>query len=233
MTVSKPPEIIKPKSEINKEPEIPKIEPPKIIMPSPIKDNSPQTQPKIEPPKIINPNPKLENEPKKSSEENKKQQPEIPQKTIINNPLQIKPPNIQPKEEPKKEEPKKMNPIKQIKPNDKFSAMQNMLANKIGQKGGMMMMGAPQKKEEEKIDHDENIRGTGESNYEAVIVKTTNVVKKKKPKRTNAFGGGTAIPAKTVTKKIENKPKKEVTTKPSNAQKSNEKNKVEQKVFKV
>ena len=188
-TVVQPqPVMIKPNpdsvNQLKPQPEIiiPKTQP-EIPMPKPEVENHPKPQPEISMPK-----PQISNKPKIDLFAN------IPQQQKE----QIKPPAVKPQEEPKNEGLKK-NPI-QGPVNKRFSAMQNMLANRIGQKGGMMMMmgGPPPRKEEVKIEHDENVSqgGTGETNYEAVVKKTA-VVKKKKPKRSGAFGGGTTVPMKT------------------------------------
>ena len=202
ITVPKPELEIMPKVGFLDTPHNPQKIEPQIIMPKPEVQNKEQLQPQ---PPINLPKPEVENRPKIG---------------LFENNLEMKPKDIQQKEEIKKELPKeelkkdeKKNEELKAKTgpkvaNNKFAAMQNMLANRMGQKGGMMMMmgGPPPKKEEVKIEHDENVseRGTGENNYEAVVKKTS-IIKKKKPKRSGAFGAGTTIPAKTAPSKVESK----------------------------
>ena len=216
------PEHIKPKIEIqaqieqkestNEKPIENNQQHPKIIMPRPETDNKQKMSFFVDYPQ----KPQIEIKPPnlQDKEESPKLPIEIKPPNFLSKeeqhkpPIEIKPPNVLNKEEPKKEE-EKVPKATAKKLNNKFAEMQNRLANKIGEKGGMMMMmgGPPPKKEEVKIEHDENVsaKGTGENNYEAVVKKTS-VVKKKKPKRSVAFGGGTTIPIKNVEPKIETKP---------------------------
>ena len=205
------PRIIMPRPEIENKPQIQaQVQAqPQIIMPKPEIEIKPQIQPKVqEQPQIIMPKPEIQNKPKIGLFDIPAQKPQV----------QINPQENQQKEEIKNKElpidEKKKEDIsakpapRKSNPNTKFAAMQNMLANKMGQRGGMMMMmgGPPPKREEVKIEHDENVseRGTGENNYEAVVKKTS-VVKKKKPKKSGAFSDDTNAPIKTVPKKVEKK----------------------------